>query len=158
MTSIDLYNIFVKKKHCEQVELWKDLMTDDQYIFLNRLMIDNEKNIIMYLMGMDYITFEQHLFLVELNHDLKKDFEFIDHDTAIQLFKDRLLQYDFLFDFIMSYASETRDFFNIKRSKHFYKFIPILLKLYEKYKDKFLAKSAEEDFNSVINFLKSNIP
>ena len=158
MNSTDLYYIFVKKTHCEQIGIWTELELKDQYIFLNRLMVDNEKNTIMYLMGMDYITFEQHLFLVELNHDLKKDFEFIYHDTALQLFKDRLLQYDFLFDFIMSYATETRDFFNIKRSKHFYKFVPILLKLYERYKDKFLTKSAEEDFKSVIEFLQSNIP
>ena len=44
----------------------------------------------------DFISFEQHLFLVELNHDLKKEIEFIDHDMAIQLFKDRILT-DFYF-------------------------------------------------------------
>ena len=90
MTSIDLYNDFVSRNPEARIEKWIGLDLDDQYIFLNWLMIYNEKNIIMHLMAMDYITFEQHLFLVELNHDLKKDFEFIDHDTAIQLFKDRL--------------------------------------------------------------------
>ena len=57
---------------------------------------NNEIETIAYLMRNDYITFEQHLFIVELNHDLRKEIEFIDHDMAIQLFKDRILT-DFYF-------------------------------------------------------------
>ena len=39
---------------------------------LKELITDNEIETIAHLMRNDYITFEQHLFIVELNHDLKK--------------------------------------------------------------------------------------
>jgi hypothetical protein len=144
-----IYNLFISGSPNFKKTIWYALNTFEQYIFLKELITNNEIETIAYLMRNDFISFQQHLFLVELNHDLKKEIEFIDHDMAIQLFKDRILtDFYFLSDkFIMSYVSESRDILNIKRSQHYHKLIPILLKIYKKYEKKFLPRHQKPVFD-----------
>ncbi len=85
---------------------------------------------------MDFITFEQHLFLVELDHDYKNNFEFIDHDTALQLLKPKLLD-NFFFDVIFTYINESKHIFNISNLDHLTKIKSVLIQIYENYNSKF---------------------
>jgi hypothetical protein len=67
-----IYNLFISGSPNFKKTIWYALNTFEQYIFLKELITNNEIETIAYLMRNDYITFEQHLFIVELNHDLKK--------------------------------------------------------------------------------------
>ena len=96
MNCKELYNVFTScSNYDKKVNIWTVLRTNDKYKFLNLLMKSKDEKLITFLMAMDFITFEQHLFLVELNHDYKNNFEFIDHDTALQLFKPKFLDKNF---------------------------------------------------------------
>ena len=54
----------------------------------------------------------------------------------------------------MSYVSESRDILNIKRSQHYHKLIPILLKIYKKYEKKILPRHQKPVFDHLIEFLE----
>ncbi len=138
MDYIELYNVFKSvTDYDEKRDIWMILKSADKYKFLDLLMKSKDNKSITFLMAMDYITFEQHLFLIELNHDYKNDFEFIDHDTALQLFKPRLLDKKFLFNYIFTYINESKHVFKISNSEHLTKFKPILIQIYKNYNSKF---------------------
>ena len=67
-----IYNLFITNSQDLKKPIWCCLDNYEQYIFFKELITNNEIETIAYLMRNDYITFEQHLFIVELNHDLKK--------------------------------------------------------------------------------------
>ena len=154
MNCKELYNVFTScSNYDKKVNIWTVLRTNDKYKFLNLLMKSKDEKLITFLMGMDFITLEQHLFLVELNHDYKNNFEFIDHDTALQLFKPKLLDKNFLFDVVFTYINESKHIFNISNLDHLTKIKSVLIQIYKKYNSKFgtLANaSASEQTNKEV--------
>jgi hypothetical protein len=129
MNYIELYNVLHLVLIMIKVSIWTVLRTKDKFKFLNLLMKSKDEKLITFLMAMDFITFE-HLFLVELNHDYKNNFEFIDHDVALKLFKPKLLDKNFLFDFIFTNIHESKHIFNISNLDHLTKIKSVLIQTY----------------------------
>ena len=153
MNCIELYNLFKSETDYDKKgDIWMILKSDDKYKFLDLLMKSKDEKSITFLMAMDYVTLEQHLFLIELNHDYENNFEFIDHDTALHLFKRRLLDKKFLFDYVFTYIKESKHIFNMSNTEHLNKFKPILIQIYKNYNCKF-GTDNDVIYDDKFNFL-----